>query len=192
LRPKIVIFHPFFIHFSPYFSPYFSRTAKWRTSSFLDHFSSLAHDLRNKNWMNPVCEIFSATSDAKYCSVAIGSAILKSWGSVLHQVKLYKIYTAQKRQHCEKWSFPGKSRFSRRFWQCRFFSSNCTCDAVQHLSVSQFKCTRTCDAVQGLSVSQLRFFTPANPYLYRLSVCRALSVCVCVCVCACVCFCFFA
>ena len=136
--------------------------------------------------MNPVCENFSATSDAKYCSVAIGSAILKSWGSVLHQVKLYEIYTAQKRQHCEKWSFPGKSRFSRRFWQCRFFSSNCTCDAVQHLSVSQFKCTHTCDAVQGLSVSQLRFFTPANLYLYRLSVCRSLSVCVCVCVCVCV------
>jgi hypothetical protein len=131
--------------------------------------------------MNPVCAIYSDTSDAKCCSVASGTAILKSWGSVLHQVKLYAIYTAQKRQHCEKWSFPGKSRFSHRFWQCRFFPANCTCDAVQHLSVSQFKCTRTCDAVQGLSVSQLPFFTPANPYLYRLSA--ALSVCVCVCVC---------
>jgi len=35
-----------------------------------------------------------------------------------------------------------------------------TCDAVQHLSVSQFPCARTCDAVQGLSVSQ---FPAANP-----------------------------
>jgi hypothetical protein len=35
-----------------------------------------------------------------------------------------------------------------------FHVFNLTCDAVQHLSVSQFPCARTCDAVQGLSVSQ--------------------------------------
>jgi hypothetical protein len=42
-----------------------------------------------------------------------------------------------------------------------FHVFNLTCDAVQHLSVSQFPCARTCDAVQGLSVSQFPVvFTP--------------------------------
>ena len=71
--------------------------------------------------MNPVCAICSATSDAKYCLVASGNAILKSWGSVLHQVKLYEIYTAQNVNTVKNGRFPENHVFHADFGNVDFF-----------------------------------------------------------------------